>query len=122
MSNFTSELHPRNLIGQFTGVSGNDKRLKKIRKTRAKLDKAQSDFVATASVRTVGGGRRPLTKKEARRFLNETNVHANIVQGHTRSRRGAAKKVLQARTTHLANFGRKPRPPAAIRNAGRKLK
>ena len=119
---FTSSLHPRNFAGQFTGVSGSNKRLKKIHKSQAKLRTAQSNFVATASVRTIGGGRRPLTKAEARRFLNDANVSVNIVQGHSAARRGTAKKVLVAKTAHLKNFGLKPRPLPKARNAGRRLK
>jgi len=119
---FTPSLHPRDLLGQFSGVSGSNKRLKKIHKSKAKLQAAQSNFVATASVRTVGGGRRPLTTAEARRFLNDTNVSVNRVQGATSARRSAAKKVMIARSAHLKNFGRKPRPLPRVRNAGRRLK
>lgn len=119
---FTPSLHPRNFLGEFSGVSGSNKRLKKIRRSQAKLRKAQSNFVATASVRTIAGGRRPLTKAEARKFLNDTNVSVNIVQGRKSARRSTAKKVLAARTAHLANFGRKPRPIPKGRNAGRRLK
>ena len=120
LKKWESSLHPRNLIGEFTGVSGSNKRLKKIRKTRAKLDKAQAKFVATASVRTTGGGRRPLTKAEARRFLNDTNVNMNVIQGHSAARRKAASKVVQAKAVHLQNFGRKPRV-TKVKNAGRRL-
>jgi hypothetical protein len=108
------------LIGEFTGVSGSNKRLKKIRKSRAKLDKAQANFVATASVKTTGGGRRALTAAEARRFLNDTNVNTNALQGRSGARRKAASKVQLAKTAHLANFGRKPKT-TVTKNAGRRL-
>lgn len=121
MGNWSPDLHPRNFLGEFAGVSGSNKRLKKIRKSRAKLDAAQRNFVATATVRTRLGGRRPLTKAEAHRFLNDTNVHLNHIQGHTAARRAAAGKVQLARQAHLANFGRKPKVPT-VRNAGRRLK
>lgn len=116
-----SSLHPRNLVGEFAGVSGSDKRLKKIRKSRAALDKANANFVATASVKTVGGGRRPLTTVEARRFLNDSNVNVNRVQGQHSARRVAAGKVQAAKAAHLANFGRKPKAAVRLKNAGRRL-
>ena len=115
-----SSLHPRNLVGEFTGVSGSNKRLRKLHKSRAKLDRAQANFVATASVKTTGGGRRPLTKAEARKFLNDTNVNMNVIQGHNSARRKAASKVVLAHQAHLANFGRK-RKTTTVRNAGRRL-
>lgn len=119
---FTPSLHPRDFLGKFTGVGGSNKRLAKIHKSQANLRKAQSKFVATASVRTVGGGRRPLTQAEARKFLNDTNVSVNRVQGATSARRSAAKGVMVARSAHLKNFGRKPRPLPKVRNAGRRLR
>jgi hypothetical protein len=121
-SKWEQALHPRNFIGEFSPVSGSDKRLKKIQKSKAKLVKAQNNFVRTASVRTTGGGRRPLTTAEARKFLNDTNVSVNRVQGHKLARRSAAAKVQMARAEHLKNFGRKPKVLPNARNAGRKLR
>lgn len=119
---FTESLHPRNFIGEFAPSVSADKRTKKLRKSKAQLVKAQNDFVATASVRTRGGGRRALTTKEANRFLNDTNVQVNSVQGRTAGRRGAAVKLQKAKASHLANFGRKPAALPKTRNAGHKIK
>lgn len=122
LKKFEESLHPRNFIGEFAPSVAADKRTKKLRSSKAKLVKAQNDFVATASVKTALGGRRPLNKTEARRFLNETNVDVNRVQGHKLPRRRAAAKVQMAHAEHLKNFGRTRKVMPKVRNAGRRLR